>query len=363
MGNENIIEEADTLPGASHPRLAKKLVGHEIAFDTFVKSYRRGTLHHAWLLTGPKGIGKATLAWKLSEELINERGLVPPDPKIEENLKGQFKALPLQNLYLCRRPYDDKTKRLKKYITVDEIRKLKGFFNLSAIEKTWRIALIDCADELNKSATNALLKLLEEPPIKSVFIIIANQPEKLSSTVRSRCRQLSLRKLSRTDVEKVLLLSGYDLEKTPEFDRNIINILSNGSPGNAIMAIENDGVSVFLSSLDILSDFPRFKREKIVALAETVKSNVLRFNFVSSILLLILSRLALITHSINYVEATEQETNLISKILKSRNLPVILSTTYKELSRSFAECEELNLDAVNQITNAFLLIEKRLSDR
>ena len=363
MNNKNDIKEADILTGANHPRLAQELIGHEFALDTFNKSYKEGKLHHAWLITGPRGIGKATLAWKLAFKLITGEKTLRFGVEKSHELKKQSEALSLQNVFLCRRPYDEKTKRFKKFITVDEIRKLKMFFGLSATDKEWRISLIDSADEFNKSAANALLKLLEEPPTKSIFLIIANQPGKIPKTIASRCRHLSLKKLSKSQLEIVLSRSKYDLEGMPKSEKSIISLLADGSPGKAITAIKNDGVSIYFECLEIIGQFPNFNRARVVKLAQTVQGSSEKFRFVCSIILIILSRLALIHSSVTYVEAIQQENNIIEAMLKKGNLSVILSDIYNELSKSFLMCEELNLDFVNQITHAFLLIEKKLVEQ
>ena len=360
MSSDILVKEPDVLEGAAHPRFAKELIGHEKAFDTFTKSYESGNLHHAWLISGARGIGKATFAWQLILKLLTEQSILPNSNKNAGDTRNKVNALSMHNLFLCRRPFDEKIKRLKKFITVNEIRKVKEFYNLTSAEQEWRITLIDYADELNIPASNALLKILEEPPSKSIFILIANQPDQIAKTIRSRCRQLFLKKLSMAEIEKVLLLSGYESSYGRDDDKLILEIIANGSPGRAITAIRKDGIGIYKAFLEIMIEFPTFDRKKILSQADKVRNNLERFNFFSSILLLIVSRLAKIRESVTFVTALPKEKEVVEKISNRQDITIILSDIYIELSKSFLICEELNLDPMNQITNAFLLIEKKL---
>lgn len=361
MSSAQLSQESDAIDGTTHPRLSLKLVGHHEAFQTFSKCRREGRLHHAWILSGPKGIGKATLAWRLAADLTNEADQTQQPNNKSASTQKQIEALSLPNLFLCRRPYDSKTNRLKKFITIDEVRKLKTFFQFSATENKWRIAIVDCADELNKSATNALLKLLEEPPKKSIILIISNQPAKLPATLRSRCRSLHLKKLSTLELQEVLKLCDYNIRNEPDNDKLTLSIIADGSSGMAITAINQNGIAIFKSCLEVLATFPNFDRKQIIQLAGTVKNNTEKFKFMSSILLLIIARLALLKVSVKNVTPTSEERIVVDKLLKQQDVSKNLAYLYFDLSELFLACEELNLDATNQIFTAFIKIEKTLS--
>ena len=360
MNNYTNNFESDSLEGAPHPRLSPELIGHNKAFQIFSKSYNDGRLHHAWILSGPKGIGKATLAWKIVAELTEERSVNQSHEQSKTSLKKKIEALSLSNLFLCRRPYDEKTNRFKKFITIDEIRKLKSFYQMSSVENEWRIAIIDCADELNKSASNALLKLLEEPPHKSILLIISNQPGRLPATLRSRCRSLHLNKLSLTEIEKVLAVSNYNIKNENSNDRLILSIIADGSAGSAITAMNKNGITIFKDCLEILAGFPSFDRNQILKLAETVKNDIEKFKFLSSILLLIIARLAVLTADVKNFVSTQEEKIVVKRLLKEQNLTDKLAKLYFNLSKLFLSCEELNLDTSNQIFNSLINIEKNL---
>ena len=352
--------EADILEGTPHPRFSSKLIGHEKAFQTFIKAQLGGRLHHAWILSGPKGIGKATLAWKIVTELSTEANLNQDYDNSKVLLAKKIMALSLSNLFLCRRPYDDKVQRLKKFITIDEIRKLKSFFQMSAIENEWRIAIIDCADDLNNAAANALLKLLEEPPNKSILIIISNQPGQLPATVRSRCRSLHLKKLNESEIKEVLTLSDLDIDSKTADDRLVLSVIADGSAGMAITALNNNGITLFRECLEIFSGFPNFNRKQIQTLSENVKNNIEKFKFLSGIVLLIISRLALLTALSRNLTPTKEESALVIRLSPIANVPDKLAELYSDLSKLFLSCEELNLDTANQIFNSFIKIERKL---
>ena len=198
------LPEPDRIDGAPHPRETQALYGQDTAQADFLQAYDSDRLHHGWLITGPKGVGKATLAWQIARFLlatppVQDDGLCgtptpPTSLKIaeEQRVARRMLAGSEPGLFVLRRPYDDKAKRLKAQITVDEVRKLKGFFALSAADGGRRVVIVDAADDMNVNAANAILKLLEEPPDRTTLLLISHQPSRLLPTIRSRCRELRL---------------------------------------------------------------------------------------------------------------------------------------------------------------------------
>jgi DNA polymerase-3 subunit delta' len=190
-----------------HPRTTGVLFGHASAEAALLAAYRGGRIPHAFLIAGPKGIGKATLAYRLARFV-----LAHPDPAAPEVAKATSLAVDPEHpvarhiaaqgqpdLLILERTLNDKGV-LHKQIAVDDIRRSVAFFGSTAREGGWRIAIVDAVDELNKSSANALLKVLEEPPQRALLLLVSHSAARVPATLRSRCRILTLRPLAETDV-------------------------------------------------------------------------------------------------------------------------------------------------------------------
>jgi DNA polymerase III subunit delta' len=172
------LPEADRLEGFPHPRETKKLFGHDDAERKLAESLTDNRMHHAWLLGGRKGTGKATLAYRFARAALahpSERSSDRASLDIAKDTSAarQVRALSHPGLLVLRRPYDDKGKRFAASIPIDEVRRLRSFLSHSAGEDAWRVVIVDEANELNVNAANALLKSLEEPPPRAVFLLVS----------------------------------------------------------------------------------------------------------------------------------------------------------------------------------------------
>ncbi len=193
------LPEADRLEGFPHPRATQRLFGHEDAERALAEAFASGRMHHGWLITGAEGIGKATLAYRFARHVLanaNERMAHSLDIAPETRAARQVLALSHPGLLVVRRAYDPKNKRFPATIPVDEVRRLKSFLGRTADDDAWRVVIVDRADELNISAANALLKSLEEPPPRTIFLLISSAPGRLLVTIRSRVRTLDLAPLA-----------------------------------------------------------------------------------------------------------------------------------------------------------------------
>ncbi len=233
-------EAAGSAPGELHIQ-ALPILGHAEAEAQMLAAYNAGKMHHAWLLTGPMGVGKASFARRVVRFLLSptraEDGgglfgpaeptnleVTPDDPAgalIDAGSHPGFLAL--------ERLMNEKTGKRASAITVDQVRQLAPFVSLMASDGGWRVILIDAMDDLNRAASNAVLKILEEPPAKTLFLLVSHQPGGLLPTIRSRCRRLEFKRLSDQDVRTVLVS-----QLVAESDIPVLLALADGAPGQAL---------------------------------------------------------------------------------------------------------------------------------
>ncbi|MDO5633081.1 MAG: DNA polymerase III subunit delta' [Paracoccus sp. (in: a-proteobacteria)] len=284
------IPEPDRVPGAPHPRHTPRVIGQDTAITDFLTAADSGRLHHGWLLTGPRGVGKATLAWAIARWLLAQGAPDRLDIPADTPVSRRVNALSEPGLMLIRRPWDDKAGRLRAEITVDEIRRLLSFFHLSAAGGGRRVAIIDAADDLNTAAANALLKVLEEPPKDGLILLIAHQPARLLPTIRSRCRELRLSPLSPEAMAQALTGLGVT------GDTDALTALAHGSVGEALRLAGQDGLAVYQQIVDLFATLPRMDRGAVGKLAERAAKRSGAegdpFDLVMTLLDLFLNRLA-----------------------------------------------------------------------
>ncbi|MEO1207573.1 MAG: DNA polymerase III subunit delta' [Pseudomonadota bacterium] len=201
-----VYPEADSLAGFPHPRHTRAVFGHMDEETALRDAFSAGRMHHAWILAGASGIGKATLAYRLARYILADPSEIssdgrPLDTEVECATSRQVGALSHPRLMLIRRPYDIKAKRFTASIPVDAVRSVKGFLSSRGEATHWRVVIVDTADEMNVNAANALLKSLEEPPPRTVFLLLSSEPGRLLNTIRSRCRRLQFSSLSNADLK------------------------------------------------------------------------------------------------------------------------------------------------------------------
>ena len=248
--------ESDRLEGFPHPRATRDIIGHGNALAEAAGSIAAGRMHHAWLISGPKGIGKATLAYRIARALLKYGAgvAVPPDLAMAEDdrVYGWVRALSHPDFLLLRRPVD-KTGRIQGVMPVEVARKANDFFSLSAGQGGWRVCIVDSVDDMNTSAANALLKILEEPPKQAIFLLISHSPGRLLPTLRSRCRKLMLSPLSGTDLAQVVAAYFSELNAA---ELSLAASLAEGSPGRALALIQAGGLDQFREMIRLLSALP-----------------------------------------------------------------------------------------------------------
>jgi DNA polymerase-3 subunit delta' len=271
--SDDSFPEPDRVEGAPHPRETRELIGQAPAEAAFLDSYRQGRLHHGWLITGPRGVGKATLAWKIARFLLttpeDDGGFFPSAPPetldvpADHPVTRRSIALAEPRLFLLRRTLNDQRSAISNVISVDDVRRMKSFFQFHAADGGRRVAIVDSVDELNPSAANALLKLLEEPPEGVTLLLVSHQPARLLPTIRSRCRELRLTPLFPPDMTRAVRNAGGEID-----DAGAMAQLSAGSVGEAIRIANLDGLALYARLIDLLSTLPRLDRPRAIALAE-----------------------------------------------------------------------------------------------
>jgi DNA polymerase III subunit delta' len=293
--------EPDRIEGAPHPRMTGRLLGQGAAETSFLQAYRSTRLHHGWLVTGPRGVGKATLAWRLTRFLLatpdSDGGMFAPPPPDTLDVADshpvarRLAALSEPRLFLLRRAYDEKKAKLADVISVDEVRKMKSFFALSAADGGRRVAIIDAVDDMNPSAANALLKVLEEPPKSVTLFLISHQPARLLPTIRSRCRELRLGPLQPADLSDALTAAGGDV--APE-GRVALAELAGGSVGEAFRMTNLEGLGLYARLVRLMTGLPRLDRVQALAFAEAGagRGAEAQFDLIVMLLDLFLARLA-----------------------------------------------------------------------
>jgi DNA polymerase-3 subunit delta' len=278
----NIIDEPDRLPGASHPREAKMLVGHHDAQAAILDGLRAGSLHHAWLVGGPEGIGKATFAYMAAKMLLGlSRTGAPPEGELLRVDSGSSAARLVEtrahpDLAVLRREHDPDKKRVATVIGVDAVRRTLDVFGSTAGSGGWRVCIVDSAEDLHGPSANALLKLLEEPPPRSIFFVLAHQPQHVLPTIRSRCRKLALHPLSPAQVTEVLAL-----QAPPATPADIARAvaLADGAPRRALARLEPETLALIDGARALLAQLPVVDIKAVAGLAESLSGRAAEEDF------------------------------------------------------------------------------------
>jgi DNA polymerase-3 subunit delta' len=194
------------------PRETSVLFGHAEAERALLDAYKSTRIPHAWLIGGPPGIGKATLAYRLARFVLAHPDpnapdvqqaaslAVDPDHPVARRIAAQAQG----DLLVLERSINEQTGKLYTVIRVDDVRRSVSFFGSTAGEGGWRIAIVDAVDELQREGANALLKVLEEPPARTLLLLISHAPGRELPTIRSRCRRLLLRPLDADNVVRAI---------------------------------------------------------------------------------------------------------------------------------------------------------------
>ncbi len=346
--------EPDRVPEAPHPRETAVIFGQAVAEAQFLESAATGRIAHAWLLTGPPGVGKATLAWRIARHLIAGTDAQTLDMPPDHPVFRQLAALSAPQLFLCRRPWDEKAERLRTAITVDEVRALKSFFQLSAAEGGRRVAIVDAADELTGAAANALLKILEEPPQGAVLLLVCHRPAALLPTLRSRCRELRVAPLAADDLDRALRAAGAEPDPT---NAPVLAALAGGSVGAALRLAGGDGAARYGEIVTLLSTRP-LDRRRALALADAggVRDPA-RADLILDLIRLALRRLAMAGAGGSVTPVSEAEAALFCRLGRTAAQGRLWAETAPRLYERATHARAVNLDPAQVILDTLLQID------
>ena len=290
------------------PQNNSYLLGQEEAENVFLQAWKNNTMHHAWILSGEKGIGKATLAYRIARFLLtadknnkdkyNSLNVSPDNPVFQQIAKGSH-----PDMIVLERDYIETDKRkiisaIKKgevmdemelaslkrsaFIRVDDVRKVNEFLQKTSFNDGWRVVIVDSADDMNKSSANALLKILEEPPARTVLLLISHNMGSLLPTIRSRCAKLQLKTLS--DMQVGSLLRRYRSELSETMISRLVE-MSGGSIGKAISYADEDAVGVYDDMCRLLCAKQNYSLNELLEFCDMAASTPEAFALTEELLL------------------------------------------------------------------------------
>jgi DNA polymerase-3 subunit delta' len=324
------------------PRLTHEFFGHAEAEQTLLDAYRSGRVPHAWLIGGERGIGKATLAYRMARFVLahadpaapsvqKAKSLdVPADHPVARRIAGQAHS----DLLVLRRVVNEKTGRMFTRISVDDIRRTVPFFGSTAGEGGWRIAIVDPLDEMNKEGENALLKVLEEPPPRALLFLISHAPGRVLPTIRSRCRTLLLRSLDAADVTRAATAATAE-DGTSAEDITAAVAAADGSVGRTLALLESDALELRQQMTSLLDRLPALDPRALHALGDEIAGTQAEplAAFSDAVNAWLSSRLA----------SGPQETPRLARV----------ATVWDSVNRAMRDAQEYNLDRKPLVFSVF----------
>ena len=341
--------EADRLEGFAHPRETATLYGHADAERILSAALGSGAMHHAWLVAGAEGIGKATLAYRFARAAlarVDERDMFGDrlDVAQDSTAARQVRALSHPGLIVIRRGYDQKVKRFGATISVDDVRRLRSFLSLSAEEGGWRVVIVDTADELNLNAANALLKSLEEPPPRTVFLVLSSAPGRLLPTIRSRCRVLTLSPLAPNNLQRAVTaaLEAAGKAAPSHKDFEALTPLGGGSVRRMLALMEGGGLALQAKIDKIFVSLPGLDGRAAHALADDLAPAAKEQTF-ELFFDLVAATLARFVRAEATGEGTASDIALAARVIGPARLATF-AELWETLARDKADADALNLD-------------------
>jgi DNA polymerase-3 subunit delta' len=339
------------------PRANSQLVGHEGAELALRQLYDSGRLPHALLFSGPRGIGKATLAFRFARLVLaggGEGAGLAVDP--ESGVFRRVAAGSHADLLTVEREYDARRRRLRADISVDSAREIAGFLRLTAAEGGWRVVVVDGAEEMTRNAANAVLKILEEPPRQALLLLVSHGPGRVLPTIRSRCRQFPLPSLAASVVAELVMRRrpGITCEEAAA-----LAALASGSIGRALDLSDAGGGALYKRLLALTSVDGPPNVGKLYAFIDGLLAPDAENSYraVEDLLSHLLGRIAVAAArgEAGGTEAVGGEAAAIRR-LAGRSQPARWAKLRSDIAALFGRTEDLNLDRKQTMLDAFLAI-------
>jgi len=351
------------------PRANPDLFGQEEAEAALLEAFRGKRLAHAWILSGPRGIGKATLAYRFARFMLAQRAkaeegglfgpMAPPESLALSPDHPVFRRVASgghADLLTLERRFDEERRRLRSEIGVEEAREVADFLHLTPAEGGWRIVVIDGAEEMNRNAANAVLKIVEEPPPNALILMVSHAPGRLLATIRSRCRRLALKPLDAGVLARIL---GERLPELAPEDVPLLTRLAEGSAGRALELAEDGGLALFREMMALLATLPRLDPVGLHRLAERTLGGQgeTAYRTLSELLLWWLARLihAASTREMP-AEVVAGEAALYGRLTAEPRLDRWLEV-WEKTGHLLSRAESVNLERKQVMLNAFLALE------
>ncbi|MEM7618918.1 MAG: DNA polymerase III subunit delta' [Pseudomonadota bacterium] len=359
ISDESPLPEADRFGIFPHPRETLELYGHDKPKQDILQAWQLGRMHHAWILSGPTGIGKATFAYHIARIILQHDTAsdVAPQtssPEPDDQITRQIAALSHPNMLVLRRIWDAKTGRFSTGIPVSEVRRLRNFVGMTGEQGRWRVVIIDRADEMNINAANAVLKSLEEPPAFCIFFLITETLGKLPITIRSRCRKLAFNTLSLQDVTQSVqnVCSSQGIDPPDHAKMEILHGVAKGSVQRMLDMMQNKGLDTYENLLALLQTLPRLDIAKMHALADKLASAQAQKEFEMFFMLLtdIIQRGVRV--AAGHGTAPEREISIALKLINQQTLAQ-WAELWETVVQAKNETMALNLDRKTFILNIF----------
>jgi DNA polymerase-3 subunit delta' len=353
------------------PAWTDRLIGHAEAEQGFLKAHESGRMPHAWLISGPKVVGKATLAYRMARFLLAQPaeedtgmfgGLAPAAPTTlqmspEARVFRQVAQKAHPDFRLMERAVNQKTGKLRSEIVIDDVREVIDFLHLKPSASKWRVVIVDSADDLNRNSANALLKILEEPSANTVLLLLSHAPQALLPTIRSRCRKLVLQPLPGEVVSAEI---GQRFPKSSAADRQVAAQTAAGSLGQAIRMVEDDGTGLLRDIGALLAGWPKLDAGLLHKLGDRLagRDQGPQFDLAIELLGWWFARMARAsaTGEMPNPEIFQGESALIGRMRAAASLDRWLEL-WEKVSRLFDRVNSVNLDRKQAWLAGFLAIE------